>query len=76
MGCGTDCAASVPVDRPLRAAATGGWTQIAVPLVCLGKGGADMSRIDRPLAIRTDGALDLTISGIRLTQTAKDKIAC
>ena len=45
-------------------AASRQWDELAVPLRCFRD--ADLAKVSQPLAIRTAGALDLTISGVHL----------
>jgi beta-glucosidase len=56
----------VPVAGALRAAGVGRWTELAIPLSCFAKAGADMSRVPAPFALITSGRLGLTVSDIRV----------
>lgn len=76
IACGENCGGRVAIDAPLRAAKPDTWTRIAVPLACLAHAGADVARVTAPLVIRTDGALDLTLSGARLVQASAGQIQC
>lgn len=63
------------VTARLRAiAATRQWGQVAVPLRCFA--GTDLAAVSRPFALTTTGALDLTISDIRLGTPAAGLVDC
>lgn len=74
--CGAGCRGSVPLEAALRAAPRGQWTRIALPLSCFARAGADMRRVTAPLSLTTAGALDLTISSVRLVQSTGAPAAC
>ena len=74
--CGAGCRGSVALERALRDAPRGQWTRIALPLSCFARAGADMRRVTAPLSLTTAGALDLTISSVRLVQSTGAPAAC
>jgi beta-glucosidase len=61
MGCG-----AVELTSLLRDLPKGEWRTIHIPLRCFAKAGADMSRIDTPFRLSTDGELQLRLADIEL----------
>ena len=55
-------------------AASGQWGQVAIPLRCLSN--VDLSKVTQPFAMTTGGALDVTISDIRLGSATQDLVDC
>jgi len=76
MGCGGDCAAEVDLTQTLTDLAAGEWQPLLVPLHCFAEEGADMTKIDTPFAISTDGALAIRFSDVRLATVAEEGILC
>lgn len=66
----------VPVAGALRAAGTGRWTQLAVPLSCFALAGVDMTRVAVPFAMHSAGSLAMTISDVRIASVAAPATAC
>jgi beta-glucosidase len=64
------------ITAPLEAAKGKGWQTLSVPLSCLAKAGLDMTKVDVPLTITTQAALDLSISRIALGTSATGLIRC
>ena len=63
----------LPVAGALRAAGTGRWSELAIPLSCFAKAGADITRVAVPFTLSTTGQLGLTVSDIRLAYVASAK---
>jgi beta-glucosidase len=61
MGCGAIDVTSLLGDLP-----HGEWRTMYVPLRCFAKAGADLSRIDTPFRLSTDGELQLRLANIEL----------
>jgi beta-glucosidase len=76
VSCGTTCRAAIPITGILRSAPVGKWQTMTIPLGCFAKGGADMSKLERPLAITTPGALTLTISDVRVLSATVAQDQC
>ena len=66
MECGEDCAGEIDLTAALTEGSVGEWQTLLVPLWRLADAGADMSRIDTPFSISTDGRLALEFSDVRL----------
>ena len=68
--------ASVPIAGLLRAAPLGQWSTMTVPLGCFGRAGADMSKLTTPFAVTTAGALEMTISDVRVLSATVQQDHC
>jgi beta-glucosidase len=76
MDCGYPCSGSVDLSGTLAGLPPGSWRTIRVRLRCFEEAGADMSRIDTPFAIATDGALALGLSDVKLVSAADGEAIC
>jgi beta-glucosidase len=76
MGCGAACGGSVPVTAALRAATSGRWQHLDVPLACFAAAGEDVSRVWMPFALLTAGKLTLAIANIRLESGTAGAVSC
>jgi beta-glucosidase len=74
MSCGTDCSAAIDVSALLRAARAGIWQTLKVKLSCFAAAGADMARIENPMAITTAGHLGLSLAELRLEDDTGDAL--
>ncbi|WP_249138199.1 glycoside hydrolase family 3 protein [Phenylobacterium montanum] len=70
QACGAGCAGSVDLTKAL-SAKTAGWASLTIPLACFAKAGADLSRIEDPVVLKTAGKLDLLIREARLAPASK-----
>ncbi|WP_447940750.1 glycoside hydrolase family 3 protein [Pseudoxanthomonas mexicana] len=66
VGCGTGCTAHVALAPTLAKLPVGQWTRVGVPLKCLAKAGADVSKLDRPWSIGTAGTMTVSVSRVAL----------
>lgn len=66
VGCGTGCTARVALTPTLAKLPVGQWTRVGVPLKCLAKAGADVSKLDRPWAIGTARTMTVSVSRVAL----------
>ena len=66
--CGLKSAALLDYTATLKAAKPGAWTEIAVPLACLAKAGADLKTVSAPLLVETAGRLKLSVSEARFEE--------
>jgi beta-glucosidase len=64
IGCGELCQGDVDITRQLAALPLNVWQTIRVPLRSFAAAGADLSRVDRPFSIATDGNLALRFADI------------
>ncbi len=66
MGNAAGPAGSVAITGILRGAKPAQWDSLAIPLQCFVAAGVDPKTITSPFAIATEGALTLSISGVRI----------
>lgn len=70
MDCGWPCRAEVDIRKNLRKFPRKEWFNFAIPLNCLSNYGAgesfDLSKINGPFVLSTEGRLDISIADIRL----------
>jgi beta-glucosidase len=76
MQCGMDCSGSVDATERLAALPLGEWITVAVRLRCFEDAGADMTRIDVPFGLATDGTAALRFSDVRLVSAEEGGTAC
>ncbi len=74
--CGPECAGAVDVTSLLAAAPPAAWSHAKVPLQCFAKAGADMGRVLAPFVMSTAGALDVSVSNIRLETGTDGVLVC
>lgn len=76
VGCGPNCHAEIPVQTALAGVQKGHWTRLGVPLKCLQKHGADMSRIDQPFVLRSAPGTTFSIASVTLAANADRSVEC
>jgi beta-glucosidase len=76
MDCGYPCSGALDVTEPLRALPAGEWSTLRFRLRCFADAGADMTRIDTPFLIATDGSLALRFADVKLVSAAAGEASC
>ena len=76
MGCGATCHGEVPVQSTLASLQKGQWVRLGVPLKCLQKHGADMSRIEQPFVLRDAPGTTISIASVTLAANADRTVEC
>lgn len=66
--CATAGGAMLDQTQAFQAAPVGAWRTLSYPLSCFSARGADLSNVEAPFAIESDGRFALTISEVRLVQ--------
>ena len=66
IGCGELCHGDVDITKQLEALPLNEWHTMRVPLRSFAAAGADLSRVDRPFSIATDGTLALRFADIEV----------
>jgi beta-glucosidase len=69
-GCGVAGGAMLDATRALTSARRGGWATMSIPLACFADRAGGLSSVAAPFALRTDGALAISFSEIRLAHAA------
>ncbi len=75
VGCGTGCTARVSLAPTLATLPVGQWKRVGVPLKCLAKAGADVSKLDRPWSIGTAGTMTVSVSRVALGALDQAEVA-
>lgn len=68
LGCGELCSGDVDITAQLAALPLNEWRTIRVPLRAFAAAGADLSRVDRPFSMATDGSLALRFADIEVVK--------
>ena len=76
MGCGESCAGALDLTETLGDLSAGEWATLRVRLRCFEAAGADMTRIDTPFLIATDGEMSLAFSDVKLASAAEGEAPC
>ena len=76
MDCGFPCRAEYDIGGILRAVPEGAWTSIPLPLSCFESEDFDLSKISGVFMLSSAGAMDLSITNIRLQKTPDGLTNC
>lgn len=76
MDCGYPCRATISARKMLTEFPTGEWFALPIPLNCLKSDNFDLSKINGPFIIDTEGKLTLSIANIRLEKLPEDDKGC
>ncbi|MEM7354093.1 MAG: exo 1,3/1,4-beta-D-glucan glucohydrolase [Acidobacteriota bacterium] len=76
MDCGDGCSGSLDVTDELTTMPAAEWQTVRVRLRCFADAGADMTKIDTPFLIATDGELELAFSDVKLVSAAAGEAPC
>jgi len=76
MDCGYPCRAEIYLTKTLKDLKKNEWKTIPIPLNCLLKDGFDISKVNGPFVIGTDGKLGITIAEVRLLRLPEGDKGC
>jgi hypothetical protein len=76
MDCGYPCGAKVPVRSMLKEFPAGEWFSLPIPLNCFKGDEFDLSKINGPFTMSTEGKLTVTIANIRLERLGEGEKGC
>lgn len=76
MDCGYPCRATISARKLLTEFKTGEWFSLPIPLNCFKSEEFDLSKINGPFIIDTEGKLKLTIANIRLEKLMEGEKGC
>lgn len=76
MACGEQCEAEVNIADNLKQVPRGEWVALPLALDCFAAAGLDLSRINWPFSIGTQGKLELHIAEISLGPMAEGDEGC
>jgi beta-glucosidase len=66
MDCGYPCRGEVNIHKMLREMKTDEWIMFPIPINCFAVKGADLSKVNSPILIASEGQFELQIANIRL----------
>jgi hypothetical protein len=66
MDCGYPCRGEMNIHKMLRDMKTDEWIMFPIPINCFAVKGADLSKINSPILITSEGQFELQIADIRL----------
>ena len=69
-------AGALPIGGMLRAAPLGQWQTAIVPLRCFAQRGVDMTKVEAPFTLVTEGKVTLSISDVRIDSAAVNQDQC
>lgn len=76
MDCGYPCRALYDIGGILKSLPTGRWTALPIPLACLKSTNFDLTKINGVFMMATAGALDVSITNIRLQKLPEGSVGC
>lgn len=76
MDCGYPCRATFEIGGILKSLQTGRWTALPIPLACLKSANFDLTKINGVFLMGTSGALDISITNIRLQKLPEGFEGC
>jgi beta-glucosidase len=76
VSCGAGCGGKLPFADTLGSVAAGQWQTVGVPLKCLAKAGADVSKLNETLSLESSGKLDVSLSQVKLGTVADKVVSC
>ena len=74
MDCGYPCTGGFVATRTIGSLPRGEWATLQVPLRCFERNGAEMSHVDTPFLITTDGPFAFRFSRIAIAPTDPDAV--
>lgn len=76
MDCGYPCRADINIRPMIRKMPTGEWFALPLPLNCFKSDNFDLSKINGPFTISTEGKFTVSIVNIRLEKMADGEKGC
>ncbi|MFT7558278.1 MAG: hypothetical protein ACI93R_000172 [Flavobacteriales bacterium] len=76
LGCGYPCGAEVRIEKQLRHYPKGEWAALPIPLNCFESDDFDLSKINGPFTIHTEGKFEVSIANIRLERLPEGSKGC
>ena len=76
MDCAHPCSGALDVTERLRELPAGEWQTLRFRLRCFAEAGADMTRIDTPFLLATDGTLALRFADVKLVSAGAGPADC
>ena len=76
MDCGYPCRATITINKMIRKMPKGEWFSMPIPLNCFKSENFDLSKINAPFTISTEGKFTVSIINVRLENIPADQKGC
>lgn len=76
LDCGYPCRADLSINRMIQKMPKGEWFSLPLPLNCFKSDNFDLSKINGPFSIATDGKFTVSITNIRLEKLPEGEKGC
>lgn len=76
LDCGYPCRADLSINRMIKQMPKGEWFSLPLPLNCFKSDNFDLSKINGPFSIATDGKFTVSITNIRLEKLPEGDNGC
>ena len=76
MDCGYPCRADLSINGMIKEMRSGEWFSLPIPLNCFKAENFDLSKINGPFTIATDGKFSVSITNVRLEKLAPGEKGC
>lgn len=76
LDCGYPCRADVSINRMIKKMPKGEWFSLPLPLNCFKSDNFDLSKINGPFSIATEGKFTVSITNIRLEKLPEGDKGC
>lgn len=76
LDCGYPCRADLSINKMIKAMPKGEWFSLPLPLNCFKSDNFDLSKINGPFSIATDGKFTVSITNIRLEKLPEGEKGC
>lgn len=76
MDCGYPCGATIGLNPLIKSMPKGKWFELPIPLNCFKGDNFDMSKINAPVVISTQGKFTVSLLNIHLEKRAPDEVGC
>lgn len=76
MDCGYPCQGKMNIQRLLQKAPAKQWFSLPIPLNCIKGDNFDLTKINAPLTLGTDGRLEVSLLNVRLEKLQEGDASC
>jgi hypothetical protein len=76
LDCGYPCRADISINQMIKTMPKGEWFSLPLPLNCFKSDNFDLSKINGPFSISTDGKFTVSITNIRLEKLPEGEKGC
>lgn len=76
LGCGYPCHADLSINKMIKTMPKGEWFSLPIPLNCFKGDDFDLSKINGPFSIATEGKFTVSITNIRLEKLPEGDKGC